>query len=90
MEFNDDFFEKIGKSAAVTNLCQVVANKVEATAKATAPRDSNDYANGIQTKVVERNRRNAVLVIGTDWKTLIIEAKTGNLARALQAVKKSG
>jgi hypothetical protein len=29
------------------------------------------------------------MVEGTDAKTLLVEAKTGNLARALKAVKKS-
>lgn len=90
VDFNDSYFEEIGKSAKVTNLCLDVAQKVLAKAKADAPKDTEDYANGLQLQVVQRRFRNAVLVVGTDWKTLIIEAKTGNLARALQAVKKSG
>lgn len=90
VNFNDAFFAEIGKSAKVTNLCLEVANKVLTKAQADAPKETRDYVNGLQIKVVERKFRNAVLVVGTDWKTLIIEAKTGNLARSLQAVKKSG
>lgn len=90
MDFNEEFFIQLGKSAGVTNICKQVAEKVAATAQATAPRDTGKYADGIKVRVVSRSRRNAVLVVGTDWKTMLIESKTGNLARALQSVKKSG
>lgn len=90
VEFNEAFFEKLGKSPEVTALCREKAEAVAAAARASAPRDSNEYANSIEVRVVERNRRNAVLVVATDEKSLLIESKTGNLARALQQVKRSG
>lgn len=88
MEFNEGFFEEIGKSAKVTDLCKQVAEKVLAKAQADAPRKTEDYVRGLRLQVVERRYRNAVLVVGDDWKTLLVEAKTGNLARALAAVKR--
>ncbi|MFJ4168494.1 HK97 gp10 family phage protein [Paenarthrobacter sp. NPDC089714] len=90
VEYNDAFFERLGKSAEVTDLCSDVANEVASTARATAPRNTNDYADGISVEVVERGRRNVALVVAKDSKSLLIESKTGNLARALNQVKRGG
>lgn len=90
MEFNDKFFEEIGKSAGVTQMCRDVANEVLAAAVAGAPVDEGDYRDGLQVQVKTVEYRNVALVVGTDPKTLLIESKTGNLARALSKVKKSG
>lgn len=90
MEYNDAFFEKLGRSPEVTGLCRDVAEKVAAVARSTAPRKSNDYADSIHVVVVQRGRRNAVLVVADDEKSMLVESRTGNLARALNQVKKSG
>lgn len=90
MDFNEAFFEKLGRDPAVTNLCVEAANKVAAGARASAPRDTNAYANSIRVEVVRRGRRNAALVIADSPIALLVESKTGNLARALNQVKKSG
>ncbi|AOY72039.1 hypothetical protein ARZXY2_2509 [Arthrobacter sp. ZXY-2] len=90
MEFNDKFFEEIGKSAGVTRMCRDVADKVLAAAVAGAPVDEGDYRDGLQVQEKTVEHRNVALVVGTDPKTMLIESKTGNLARALNQVKKSG
>ncbi|QOT16482.1 HK97 gp10 family phage protein [Paenarthrobacter sp. YJN-5] len=90
VQFNNDFFEKLGRSPEVVGLCVEMAEKIATTARSTAPRDSNAYAESIHVEVVRRNRRNAALVIAADPKSMLIESKTGNLARALNQVKKSG
>lgn len=90
VQLNDAFFEQLGRSPEVTQLCVDVAERIAAAARATAPRDSNEYANSIHVEVVRRGRRNAALVIADDEKSLLIESRTGNLARALNQVKKSG
>lgn len=90
VEFNDAFFERLGRSPAVTGLCEQVANKVAAVARASAPRDTNEYANSIHVEVVSRGRRNAALVKADSPIAMLVESKTGNLARALNQVKKSG
>lgn len=90
MEFNDKFFEDLGKSAGVTRLCRDVADKVLAAAQASAPVDEGDYRDGLHVEVKTVERRNVALVVGSDPKTMLIESKTGNLARALNQVKKSG
>lgn len=86
MEFNDAFFERLGKSAGVTALCVAKAEQVAARARSTAPVDTAAYRGSISVRVVERSRRNAAVVTAADWKSLLIESKTGNLARALKAV----
>lgn len=90
VEFNDKFFEEMGKSAGVTQLCRERAEAVLAIAKAAAQVDEGDYRDGLEIRVRQGQTRNTVLVVGTDWKTMLIESKTGNLARALNQVKKSG
>ena len=90
VKFNNAFFEKLGRSPEVVGLCVEVAEKVAATARSTAPRESNAYADSIHVEVVQRTHRNAALVIADDPKSMLIESKTGNLARALNQVKKSG
>lgn len=90
VDFNDKFFEEIGKSAGVTQMCRDVGQQVLALAQASAPVGEGDYRDGLHLveKVVEN--RSVVLVVGDDWKTMLIEAKTGNLVRALNQVKRGG
>lgn len=90
VEINDAFFERLGRSPEVTQLCVDVAETIAAGARASAPRDTEAYANSIHVEVVQRSRRNVALVIAEDPKALLIESKTGNLSRALNQVKKSG
>lgn len=90
VNINDSFFEELGRSPAVTQLCVEVAERIATAARATAPRDTNDYANSIHVEVVTRQRRNAALVVAGDGKAMLIESQRGTLARALKQVKKSG
>lgn len=86
MEFNEVFFEQLGRSPAVVAQCVAKAERVAANARATAPVDSGAYKSAISVSVQPRRRRNAAVVTAADWKSLLIESKTGNLARALKAV----
>jgi len=86
MEFNNAFFEQLGRSPAVVAVCVAKAERVAAAARASAPVDSGDYKSRITVSVEPRRRRNAAVVTAADWKSLLIESKTGNLARALKAV----
>lgn len=89
MEFNETFFSELGKSTEVTNLCVDRANKIAELARSTAPVDESDYRDSIQVVTKEATRRNVVLVVAGDWKAMIIESKTGNLARALKKAGKA-
>ncbi len=87
VEFNDAFFDDILKSARVEALTEGSANKAAAIAKAAAPVNTGSYRDKIRVVVKETPYRKVYRVVGFDPKTLLIESKTGNLARALKAAK---
>ena len=86
MDFNDKFFIEMGHSAGVDRLLKQKAEAVAAEARASAPVDTGDYVDGIVVKKKRVKTRTVYLVKGTDWKTMIIESKTGNLVRAIRKV----
>lgn len=88
VEFNDAFFENLSRSPAVTGLCVEAAERIAGVARSTAPVDSGEYRDGIVVRT-KYQRRAVAVVVATDPKSMIIESKTGNLARALRAAKRS-
>ncbi len=84
IRFNEGFFDELSRSPAVAALVDEATNRVAETARSTAPVESGDYRDGIVT-ASKFQRRYVGLVIGTDPKTMLIESRTGNLARALRA-----
>lgn len=58
--------------------------RVAATARSTAPVDTGAYRDGI-TVWEDETDRTVVRIGSTDWKSGVVEAQTGNLARALDA-----
>lgn len=86
VRFDQKYFDQIMRSSGVQNLQKQTAEKVLAKARATAPVDSGDYKRGLHIETAERGYRTAYLVVGSDRKTLLVEAWTGNLARALKSV----
>ena len=88
VDFNPAFFDQIMKSAGVTRLTKAAAERTAQVAKSTAPVDTGAYRDGIEVERYDSRYRVAFRVVGTDWKTLLVESKLGVLARALKAVKK--
>lgn len=88
MQFNSAFFEDLSHSAAVKQLVDAAADRVLAAAQASAPEDSGDYKAGLR-RSSKNQKRYVALVEATDPKSMLIESKTGNLARALRTAKKS-
>lgn len=88
MQFNNAFFEQLSRSPAVQAVTVEAANRVAQTARERAPVDTEAYRKGIGVRK-KFQRRVVALVEGTDPKTMLIESKTGNLVRALQANKRS-
>lgn len=84
MQFADGFFEKLLSSAEVGAVVMAATEGVADEARATAPVDSGDYRDGIRT-AKKYQKRVVGLVQATDPKSMIIEAKTGNLARAVRS-----
>lgn len=89
VDFNNAFFDQLSRSPGVVALVDEATERIAATARSTAPTDTNEYRSGIVT-AGKFQRRYVGLVIGTDPKTMLIESKTGNLARALRANGKGG
>lgn len=87
MDFNNDFFDQLSRSPGVERLCVEAAESIADDLRATGPRDTEDYINGIEVQV-KRQKRVVALVVGTDRKTLLLESKGGYMARALQRWKR--
>ena len=85
VRFDQAFFDSILRSSGVESLGLAAAQRVLAQAKASAPFDSGDYQAGLRITRAEAQYRTVFLVAGTDWKTLLVEAKLGVLARALKS-----
>lgn len=87
IDFNESFFEDVLRSSGVESLCRAKAAAALAVAKSTAPVDTGAYRGGLALGTANHAKRRSFLVVGRDPKTLLIESKTGNLARALKAVR---
>lgn len=85
MKHNQSFYDQLLVSPAVEALVKAPAEKVASVARQTAPVDSGAYRDRIQV-TTKRQKRVVALVQATDDKSMIIEARTGNLARAVRAV----
>lgn len=84
VQFNNAFFNELSKSAGVVQLTVAAAQRIAATARANAPVASGAYRRGITVRL-KYQQRAVALVVGTDRKTMLVESRTGNLARALRA-----
>lgn len=87
MVFNDAYFDEILRSAQVDGLCRQKAETALAIARATAPVDTGAYKAGLRVEPHDSVHRRSWRVVGHDPKTLLVELKTGNLARALKGVR---
>ena len=87
VEFNPAFFDTIMRSAGVQRLTDAAAERVLAAAKASAPVETGDYRDGLHIEHYDAKYRRTTRVVGDDAKTLLVEAKTGNLARAMQKAR---
>lgn len=88
VEFNPGFFETVLRQPRVEQLTDEAARRALGAAKANAPVDTAAYQRGLRLEHHNSRYRRTSRVVGTDPKTLLIESKTGNLARALKAAKR--
>lgn len=87
MQFNDTFIGRLLVSAEVEGLVMDATEEVAEQARATAPVDTGAYRAGIVT-AKKYQKRVVGLVQATDPGSMAIEARTGNLARAVRAKAK--
>lgn len=84
--FNNAEMDALARSPGITGAVMAAAEQIAAQARSTAPvGDTEDYKNSIKTGL-KYQERSVGMIYSDDDKALLIEAKTGNLARA---VKKS-
>lgn len=86
-EPNEAFFESVLRRPQVEAIVDTAAAAVQSAAQASAPVNSGDYRDGIVVEHKDSRYRRVARVVGTDDKTMLIESKTGNLARAVKATK---
>lgn len=86
--FNEDWFEEVLRSAPVQAKVLDRASRIAAKAKATAPRDSGQYADSIHLETKNADKREVVQVVASARHSMAVEAKHGTLARANKAVRK--
>lgn len=87
-EANPRFFETVLRQPRVERLVDEVADTALTNARASAPVDTEAYRNGLHIEHHESRYRRTARVVGSDEKTMLIESKTGNLARALKGAKR--
>lgn len=85
VEWNDEFFARVLNAPETIALLQRKADAVAAEAIATAPVDTGEYQASIHTEVVQHPSRTVVRVVADAPHAWVVEANTGNLARALDA-----
>ena len=87
-EPNQAWFDTAMKGSKVRALTKSAAGRALGAAKASAPVGTGAYQRGLRLENADTQYRPVERVVGTDPKTLIIESKTGNLARAVKAAKR--
>ena len=87
IEWNKNYWKNVLKQPGVDNLVKLAAQKALDVAQASAPVDNGDYHESMHLNRREGESRYTWEVEAPDWKALIIESKTGNLARAIKKVK---
>lgn len=74
------------KSREVADQLRPLAEKVLAQARATAPVDSGAYRDSLHIEEYVTDRASARVVASVPY-AMVVEANTGNLARALDAAR---
>ncbi len=85
---NKAWFDTVLRRPDVEQKVDEVEAGVRAAAQASAPVDSGNYRQGIVRRVRQAKYRRVVETVATDPKSLIIESRTGNMARAAKAGKR--
>lgn len=89
ISWNQSFFDGLMKESGIVSLTEEKAEQVLARAKATAPVGKvkgGGYRDGLRIRKILTPYRPVFIVEGTVPYTLKVEARTGNLFRALKSV----
>lgn len=83
MEFQNGYFEALLRSGQVRDVVDEATERVAQKARSTAPEDSDEYKNSITT-AGKMQERYVGLVVANARHSMKVEARTGNLARAVR------
>lgn len=86
--WDNDAMDELARGAGITGAVVEAAERIAAQVRSDAPVDSGDFRDSIQVSV-KQQRRSVALVESTDPKALVIEAKTGVMARAAKKSARS-
>lgn len=84
---NNDFFAGLGKDPGVEDLCHRATEAIAAQARAKAPVDTGDYRDSITVEKRQSRYRTVFRVVADSDHAMGVEARTGNLARALNGTR---
>ncbi|WP_336653079.1 MULTISPECIES: HK97 gp10 family phage protein [unclassified Leucobacter] len=84
MEFQNGYFEGLLRSAPVRAVVDEATERVAAKARSAAPEDGGDYKNKITTGGKMQERYVGVVTANARH-SMKVEARTGNLARAVRS-----
>lgn len=87
VEFNERFFDAALNSAEVRAYVGIVAQRAVSEAKATAPVGTGAYRDSIHIEHEQAQHRQVDKVVADVPYAIYVEARTGNLARALKKAK---
>lgn len=90
MKFNDNFIPELGNSPKVVALVTGVTSEVARIVRSTAPVDSGEYVDTVREELVRTPYRAVGKVIADCDHGMLVEAKYGTLARALNDVAGRG
>ncbi|PRI10920.1 HK97 gp10 family phage protein [Leucobacter massiliensis] len=87
IEFNPRFFETAMRQPKVQRVTDAAGQRALAKAKAGAPVDTGAYRDSLHIEHHESRYRRTTRVVSDDPKALLVESKTGNLARSVKGAK---
>jgi ABC-type sugar transport system ATPase subunit len=85
MRFYNSSIATFGRAGSTTALVKRAADQIAATARATAPVDTGAYKAAIHVEARRGLFRDYAVVVADDPASMLVEAKTGNLVRALRS-----
>lgn len=85
VKLNNAGIRQVLQSPEVAAELQARAERVAEAARVSAPRASGEYANSIEVVMDQHADRAVAHVVAKAPHSLLVEANTGNLARALDA-----
>lgn len=86
MRFNNGYIPGVAKSPEVAGLVRGICDQIAGNARASAPVDTGEYRDSIHVEMEATPYRVIGKVVASSGHAMAVEARTGNLQRALRSV----